>query len=111
MSTDDPTWAPPACTLPTAELPVRVAEFDALFATALCHVEVLGPAHARMRLSGPAGLAATVRDLVARETACCSFFAFTVEPAPDGAALTVDVRVPPGHADVLAALVRRAVAR
>jgi len=101
---------PDACTLPTAERPLRLAEFDALFATAVRAVEPLGPTHTRMRLTGPAGLAATVRDLTARETACCSFFSFTVtpEPAGDGEALTLDIRVPAAYADVLASLAARA---
>jgi hypothetical protein len=103
---------PDACTLPTAEQPVRLAEFDDLFATAVHGVQTLGQTHARMRLTGPAGLADTVRDLTARETACCSFFTFTVTPEPvaDGEALTLDVRVPTGYADVLASLAERASA-
>jgi hypothetical protein len=101
---------PDACTLPTAERPLRLAEFDALFATAVRQVEVVGPTHARMRFTGPAGLAEKVRDLAARETECCSFFAFTVipEPAGEGDALTLDVTVPPQYADVLASLAERA---
>ncbi|MEV4838269.1 hypothetical protein AB0K05_27425 [Nonomuraea sp. NPDC049486] len=31
----DQAWVPSACTLPTAEQPLRVAEFDALFADAV----------------------------------------------------------------------------
>jgi hypothetical protein len=59
-----------------------------------------------MRLTGATGLAATVRDLTARETECCSFFTFTVTPeaAPDGEALTLDIEVPTRYADVLASL-------
>ena len=38
-----------------------------------------------------------------RETACCSFFDFTV--AETGGAVTVDVRVPDARADVLAGIV------
>ncbi|MDG6107998.1 hypothetical protein [Dactylosporangium aurantiacum] len=105
---------PDACTLPTVEQPLRLAEFDALFSTAVRAVETVTPTHARLRLSGPAGLAATVRDLAARETACCSFFAFTVavtgQPAGGGEALTLDVRVPDRYADVLASLAGRAAA-
>lgn len=103
---------PDACTLPTAERPVRLGEFDALFATAVRGVEPVGPTHARMLLTGPAGLAATVRDLTARETSCCSFFTFTItaEPAADGEALTLDVQVPAPYADVLASLAARAAA-
>lgn len=101
---------PDACTLPTAERPLRLAEFDDLFATAVRDVEPIGATRARMRLTGPPGLEAAVRDLTARETGCCSFFTFTVtaEPATDGEALTLDVEVPPQYADVLAALAGRA---
>jgi hypothetical protein len=103
---------PAACTLPTAEQPLRLAEFDALLATAVRGVETLGPTHARMRLTGAAGLEAQVRDLTARETECCSFFTFTItpEPAVDGEAMVLDIEVPPAHADVLAALAQRSSA-
>jgi hypothetical protein len=101
---------PDACTLPTVDRPLRLAEFDDLFATAVRQVDVVSPTHALMQLTGAAGLEATVRDLTARETACCSFFTFTVTPGPaeDGEALTLDVRVPPQYADVLASLAERA---
>jgi hypothetical protein len=101
---------PDACTLPTAERPLRLAEFDALFATAVRAVETESPTHARMRLTGPAGFTAKVRDLTARETECCSFFTFTVTPEPtgDGEALTLDVQVPAAYAEVLASLTGRA---
>jgi hypothetical protein len=102
---------PDACTLPTAERPLRLAEFDALFATAVRSVETTGPTRARLRLTGPAGLTATVRDLTARETECCSFFTFTVTPEPaGGGSLILDVEVPARYADVLASLTQRAVA-
>jgi hypothetical protein len=103
---------PDACTLPTADRPLRLAEFDALFATAVRRVEAVDPTRARMRLTGPAGLEATVRDLTARETECCSFFTFTTtaEPADDGEAVILDVQVPDQYADVLESLARRASA-
>ena len=105
-----PIVIPDACTLPTAERPLRLAEFDALFATAVRQVDPVGPTHARMRMTGLVGLAATVRDLTARETECCSFFTFTVtpEPADEGERLTLDVEVPAQYADVLASLAARA---
>jgi hypothetical protein len=105
-----PIVIPDACALPTAEQPLRLAEFDALFATAVRRVEPVGPTHARMWLTGPAGLATRVRDLTARETECCSFFTFTVtpEPADDGEALILDVEVPAQYTDVLASLTQRA---
>ena len=110
MTSDDQVWVPQACTLPTAQQPLRLAEFDALFTTAVRAVEPVDATHARMRLTGPAGLAIAVRDLTARETQCCSFFDFTVTPQPtgDGEAVTLDVRVPEQYADVLAALAGRA---
>jgi hypothetical protein len=101
---------PDACTLPTVEQPLRLAEFDALFAAAVHQVDLVTPSHTRLRLTGDAGLAAAVRDRIARETECCSFFTFTVtpEPAGDGAALTLDIEVPAPYTDVLAALTQRA---
>jgi hypothetical protein len=101
---------PDACTLPTVERPLRLAEFDALFASAVRRVEPVTAQHVRMWLSGPAGLARTVRDLTARETECCSFFSFTItpEPAGDGEALWLDVAVPARYTDVLASLAERA---
>jgi hypothetical protein len=107
-----PVLVPQACTLPTAEQPVRLAEFDDLFANAVRGIETLGRTRSRMRLSGPAGLAARVRDLTARETECCSFFTFTVtsEPAADGETVVLDIEVPAEYADVLGALTQRAVA-
>jgi len=96
-----------ACTLPTVERPLRVAEFDELFSTAVRDVERLAPGKVRMTLAGPASLAGTVRDLTARETACCSFFAFTVTGSTDGVIL--DIAVPPERVPVLDALTDRAV--
>jgi hypothetical protein len=101
---------PDACTLPTVEQPLRLREFDSLFETAARHVKTLGPTHARIYLSGAAGLEATVRDLTARETECCSFFAFTTtrHAAEEGEAVILDVEVPHRYADVLASLAQRA---
>ena len=99
---------PEACTLPTAERPLRLAEFDDLFATAVRRVDPVSATHARLHLTGPAGLEATVRDLTARETGCCSFFAFTT--TADGPDVTLDIQVPDRNAEVLAALVERAEA-
>jgi hypothetical protein len=110
MTTNDLAWAPDACTLPTVQRPLRLAEFDDLFAAAVRAVDRATPMHTRLRLSGAIGLDATVRDLTARETACCSFFDFAITPgtAADGEALVLDVRVPAQYADVLAALSTRA---
>jgi hypothetical protein len=101
----EPAWAPvDACTLPTAEQPLREAEFDALFATAL--VGVARPEPERLRLTFDRG--AEIEDLVARESACCSFFAFEITRTKDGPVL--DVRVPVARVAVLDGLARRAAA-
>jgi hypothetical protein len=103
---------PEACTLPTAERPLRLAEFDDLFATAVRRVDPVSATLARLHLTGPAGLADRVRDLAARETECCSFFTFatTSEPAADGEAVILDIQVPAAYRDVLESLTQRASA-
>jgi hypothetical protein len=98
---------PEACTLPTAERPLRLAEFDTLFATAVRHVEATTATRARLHLTGAAGLEATVRDLTRRENECCSFFTFTVTPESDESVI-LDIEVPPPYAEVLASLIERA---
>ena len=97
------TWVPDACTLPTAEQPLRVAEFDGLFATAVR--PAVRPAPDTLEIGLPAGAAAAAQDLMARETACCSFFAFTLRTSGDEALL--EVRVPASQLAVLDALQQR----
>ena len=97
---------PEACTLPTAELPLRQAEFDELFGTAV-DIARLTDRHARLSLAGPAGLAEQVRDLAAREQECCSFFTFTIGTQPPDLVI-FEVEVPAGHVAVLDALLDRA---
>jgi hypothetical protein len=88
----------PACTLPTAERPLRVAEFTALFA-ALTAIQRRRPGALRLRLADRPGLAAEAADLTARESACCSFFDFGITRA--GGELLLDITVPDAHAAVL----------
>ena len=105
---DGPGWADlEACTLPTAQRPLRLAEFDELFATALRSIEHRGNTRARLLLAGDAGLAERTRQLADAESSCCSFFTFGVT-ALDGGQVAFDVEVPPAYADVLAGLVARA---
>ncbi|GAA4210435.1 hypothetical protein GCM10022252_78250 [Streptosporangium oxazolinicum] len=101
-------WAPAECVLPTGERPLRTAEFDALFASALSGLERVSPTHLRLNLRGDAQVEETARDLVARETVCCSFFAFTFTRERDD--LVLDVEVPAVHSGVLDGLVVRALA-
>jgi hypothetical protein len=106
MTTNDEVWVPEACTLPTAERPVRLVEFDALFTTALRGQQRLSPTRLRWCLDPAAER--TARDLAGRESACCSFFSFTFTPA-DGA-VQLDIAVPDAHLGVLDALAARAAA-
>jgi len=109
-------WVPvDACTLPSAEQPLRVAEFDDLFTATLRAVERSPTAtRARLVLAGEPGLAERVQRLADAETACCSFFTFTVarlDADPGGAAATalaLDIEVPAARTEVLAALLARA---
>jgi hypothetical protein len=94
-----------ACTMPTAERPLRLAEFDALFATAVRRIERRG-SDVRLHLRGEPGLADRVRDLTERETQCCSFFTFGVVGTDQ--ALTLDISVPPARQEILNALADRA---
>jgi hypothetical protein len=99
-------WAPEACTLPTVERPLRLAEFDELFATAVQAVEQVDGSRVRLLLQPDPAVAARAADLIVRETDCCSFFTFTLTAA-DGT-LALDVAVPPEQAKVLDALAGRA---
>lgn len=97
----------PSCTLPTVERPLRLAEFDDLFATSLCLVERTDDTAARLTLAGDAGLAERTQALADAESICCSFFTFGVAPLDNGG-VAFDVSVPPRFVDVLDALVVRA---
>ncbi|GAA3833286.1 hypothetical protein [Streptomyces chiangmaiensis] len=102
------TWIPASCTLPTPEQPLRVAEFDALFAERLADTSRPDRLRLEMLLTGGEGVEETVRDLVARESGCCSFFTFTVHPGPEH--IRLDVEVDDAHEAVLDALQERATA-
>jgi hypothetical protein len=102
--------APESCTLPTAEQPLRVAEWDDLFAETLESVTRTDAQRVRLALAGPPELLGRVRDLADRETECCSFFEFTVS-TPGGSTVLADIAVPANHVEVLAALADRAEAQ
>jgi hypothetical protein len=94
--------------LPTAERPLRAAEFDRLFAETLIRQERVSATGLRLWLSGGAAVTSWMRDLAARETECCSFFQFAVSADEDGT--MVDVAVPAAYVNVLDALAARAEA-
>jgi hypothetical protein len=101
------TWVPDdACTLPTAQRPLRVAEFDSLFTRSLQHVDRTAPTRLRLTLRRYPGATDTVEDLVGRETECCSFFAFAVRSRRG--AILLDITAPEPRIDVLDGLERRA---
>ncbi|MGX9791552.1 hypothetical protein [Mycobacterium sp. MMS18-G62] len=99
-------WAPAACTLPTSERPLRVAEFDDLF-TGVVRAERREPTLLNLVLPGDAEAAA--RDLARRESECCAFFTFEFESVAVG--VMMHVGVPPERAEVLDALEARAAAK
>ncbi|MFD7966588.1 hypothetical protein ACFV5J_37970 [Streptomyces zaomyceticus] len=105
----DPAWVPQSCTLPTEERPLRVAEWDALFAERLTSLARLGPLRLHLDLAGGPGIEEQVRDLSEREGGCCSFFGFTVTPGENRVGL--DITVDQEHAAVLEALATRTAAR
>lgn len=98
----DTTWVPDSCTLPTRERPLRVAEFDALFIRGLHTHHRDGP---RLLLSLDPTVEHEAADLIARESACCSFFTFSLRREDER--LLLDIEVPPDREDVLDDLTAR----
>ncbi|GIG92417.1 hypothetical protein [Plantactinospora endophytica] len=96
---------PAACTLPTAEQPLRLAEFDEVLGTAVRSVYRAEPARLRLELTPTPQVAARVADLMVREAGCCSFFAFHLGLV-DGR-LCWEITVPAGQLRVLDALAAR----
>ena len=96
-----------ACTLPTVDRPLRLAEFDALFEQSVTAVE-RRQNRTRLTLRGSPGLRAHVLDLTRRESACCSFFCFDL--IGDDHGLVLDIGVPWNRRDILDAMSLRAEA-
>lgn len=99
-------WVPQACTLPTAEQPLRVAAFDEMFTQAVRGAERVTASALRLYLDPTPAAAGRIAELAAAETGCCSFFTFTLTIAGD--CLALEVTVPPAHTGVLDALAIRA---
>ena len=95
-----------ACTLPLVDRPLRLVEFDTLFANGLTAQQRLSPTVPRWTLDSEAER--TARDLTARETACCSFFTFDFTVG--ARTVQLDVTVPPAQVEILDALAARASA-
>jgi hypothetical protein len=105
MTTENDEWAPDTCTLPTAERPLRVAEFDELF-TSVVRAERRRPT--RLDLVLPGDVEAVGRDLARRESECCSFFTFEFEKVGDD--VVMHIAVPSSQIEVLDAIEARAAA-
>jgi hypothetical protein len=101
-------WVPESCTLPSVEQPVRLAEFDAFFAETVRSADRLAPDRLRLLLDPAAQTAARAADLMVRETACCSFFTFSL--IVTGGEVVLEAQVPAGQSAVLDALAARAIA-
>jgi len=106
MEQSGPAWVPEACTLPTAEQPLRVAAFDGLFADAVRGVERTAADRLHLELRPEPEVAGRVAELAAAETRCCSFFTFVLTVTGGSAGL--DIVVPAAQAAVLDALAERA---
>ncbi|WP_067466460.1 hypothetical protein [Nocardia amamiensis] len=94
---------PDSCTLPTAERPVRIAEFDRFFAESVQRRH--RPARTRLDLLVDLDAEAVGCDLAARESECCSFFAFSFDATDTG--LVMHIEVPDNQVEVLDALAAR----
>lgn len=92
--------------MPTAERPLRTAEFDAVFADAVRRVDRPAATRLTLELEPTAEVAARVADLAVRETGCCALFTFALTAT--AGALRLDVTVAPEQVTVLDALARRA---
>ena len=96
---DSGDWAPDACTLPTSERPLRVAEFDDLF-TLVTRSERVSAT--QLDLTMPPSVESAAHDLARRESECCAFFTFEFEATRDG--VVMHIGVPPSQVEVLDAI-------
>jgi hypothetical protein len=103
IASDD--WVPDSCTLPTAQQPLRVAEFDRFFAESVHRPN--RTERTRLDLLIAADAIPVGQDLAQRETGCCSFFTFGFDTDDSGAMMHIEV--PAAHVDVLDALEARVV--
>ncbi len=93
------TEIPAACTLPSAQVPPRIAQFTRLFSKSIA-VDRPTPTRLTVTFHDSAPTAQAARELVAAETVCCSFFSFSLEPAAEGR-LHLQIAVPSSHEQVL----------
>ena len=97
---------PSACTLPTEDQPLRVAEFDDFFSHDAVGLNRLSPNQLRIEVRADPAAASRAASLAVKETGCCSFFTFELRISAGSADLVVSTAET--HAAVLAALGDRA---
>lgn len=90
-------WVPDACSLPSIDRPLRIAEFDQFFAGGVRLLRRPAPARLELLLTDEAEPVG--RDLAARESTCCSLFTFDFAVTTDG--VVMGVEVPGSSVDVL----------
>jgi len=95
-----PARTPVACTLPGADQPGRLDEWNELLGLTLGRASVAGGV--RLWFPPDPHVAGRLGDLAVREQACCSFFTFTLHLTPD--AVTLDVHAPEDALQVLSGL-------
>lgn len=95
-----------ACTLPTAERPTRVEEFDRFFGAFVAATGRPDRTRLELRLRAVADAEPVGRDLAARESACCSFFTFAFAAGPAGTVMSIEA--PVAHVEILDILAARA---
>ena len=96
-------WVPDACTLPTVQQPIRLAEFDRFVAESV-H-STTRPTPTRLDLHLAPGAEAAGRDLASRESSCCSFFTFEFDATATGVVMRIGV--PTAYIEVLDAFATR----
>lgn len=90
------------CTLTSAGQLARAAEFDQLFAETALRMERSEPTMLQLELRPDPAAAGRAAELAVAETACCSFFTFTLTVA--AGRLLLKIAVPDAHLPALAAL-------
>ncbi|WP_245713952.1 hypothetical protein [Nocardia vaccinii] len=89
--------------MPTIEQPIRIAEFDRLFADGVLAVHRPGPV--RLELALDPVFEPVARDLADRESSCCQFFTFDFLTPEDRVVMVVGV--PAAYVEVLDAFAAR----
>ncbi|HYV14932.1 MAG TPA: hypothetical protein VE972_02815 [Conexibacter sp.] len=92
---------PIACSLPTHELPARLAEIGAVGRAAL-RAKQLNGARAILRFERHPGIHERLAAIVAAEARCCAFLTMTLTETP--AEITLTIAAPTGAEHVLQGL-------